>query len=224
MKIKFIPIQLNWAHEEEASAGRKLEGRTNKSNLVKPCHVSKERWLQIPVAVRATTGILGPVPDSLSCGDEQIAKLSCTKGASVKRAGDIPNLSPIANPIPIQNPNLALARFVKHLWQKPIVKSFATAVRFEPAPVIPTMQSHGAGRRTGREGFGGGRYGHGAGCTGARPNTWKRKDEEKAEEVHSEEEDAGIQGFDGAWEGNKSKNPQEATWAAKAEEAKAQGA
>lgn len=114
-------------------------------------------WFQLPPKVRIILGILGSCPEGVTRGEHPPTSIDGEhKGISElesRHLSPLQNTSSSAsvsspNPIPKSFPNLR--RIVGHLWQIPSTKSFAAAVRTEPAPtVVVTMQPRGGGRRTG---------------------------------------------------------------------------
>jgi hypothetical protein len=73
---------------------------------------------------------------------------------------------PFPNPSSGSSNSQSLAKFVKHFWSGAQPRSFVSAVRAEPAPIIRVaMQPRGGGHRGGPsyDGFGGGRQGRGRG-------------------------------------------------------------
>ena len=137
-------------------------------------------------------GTLGPEPSKSTHGTNQESGEQEVGGIleSGNHLHRTPNQSPNRKYVEIPNPqspplnearkNPNLTRFVGHLWRGTPTRSYISALRSSPTPVVRVMNRGGGNgaRGQGGDGFGAGRFGRGDGRTAPKGNVWERKDKQ----------------------------------------------
>lgn len=144
--LKFAPIELHWPSKHENAEFRQST-RPNGGQLW------NSRWFRSPPKVRVVPGILGPCPEQETHGghrhpgenidevfSESEHRLSHLDSSS--RAKEVHLVSPNPDPKSPHKTLTNLGKFVGHFWKGAPTRSYAAAVRADPAPVIRVrMQS-----------------------------------------------------------------------------------
>jgi hypothetical protein len=127
LKIKFIPIWLDWKSNREKKEEDEVEG----SSRIKPIRRGQfrdTRWFRPPPKVRVVPGIQGPhLPQATRVAHRGSGEREVTNGAE---AGHRPPSPSPGDPVEVdgQNPPISfsssdssltktLAKFVKHMWR-----------------------------------------------------------------------------------------------------------
>lgn len=193
VKIKSIPIQLNWAGHGGTAVPVKMpvvsgshQAGTEDSSSCGVEPTSQKWWFRSPPAVQEVAGILGHGPydetrgGNPECSEQELGddpesgyrttslSFPWVKSISCK------SLSQSANPKQTNPPN-ALHKFVGHLWRQSTSRSFVATIRADLAPMVGVKmnrEGHQGNFGAARDGFGSGRQGKGGGRTFGRNLTW----------------------------------------------------
>jgi hypothetical protein len=117
---------------------------------------SQGQWFHSPPKVHIVTRILGARPacgtrggdadrgDREVGGDSELVHRESFSPPLPMVSTARSSLSPILN-LSSHTTKLVLTKFVCHIWRGSSVRSYATTVRAESAPMVPVTMSHGGG-------------------------------------------------------------------------------